>query len=240
MTYQTAKRSVLALLAIMVAVPAAASINKSIRIDPGDTADGASSVNGSITVGDSAVVTGDVDTVNGTIRIGDNAQIRRAGTVNGGLRVGANVTSEGLETVNGAIRVDGATSVDGSVEAVNGSIELGKSTRVANNVANVNGAIELVGAEVGGNVETVNGDVELSDGAILRGNLVIEKPGGWGWNNKKNKKPRIIVGPGSVIEGEIQLEREVQLYISESARVGGVTGAMSMDDAERFAGDRPR
>ena len=77
MTYQMAKRSILALLAVMVAVPAAASINKSIRIDAGATADGASSVNGSITVGNGAVVTGDVDTVNGTIRIEDNAQVRR-------------------------------------------------------------------------------------------------------------------------------------------------------------------
>lgn len=239
MTYQTARRSVLALLAIMIAVPATASINKSIRIDAGATADGASSVNGSITVGDSAVVTGDVDTVNGTIRVGDNAQIRGAGTVNGGLRIGNNVTSEGLETVNGAIRVGGASSVDGSVEAVNGSIELGKSTRVSRGVANVNGAIELAGAEVGGDIETVNGDVELSDGAILRGDLIIEKPSSWGWNNKKKRKPRVIIGPGSVVEGQIKLEREVELYISESARVGGVSGAMSMDEAERFTGNRP-
>ena len=104
---------------------------------------------------------------------------------------------------------------------------------------NVNGEIQLMGAEVGKNIETVNGDVELSDGAILRGNLIIEKPGGWGWNNTKKRKPRVIIGPGSVVEGTIKLEREVELFISESARVGGVSGEMSMDDAVRFAGDRP-
>ncbi len=239
MTYLTAKRSVFALIALMLALPAFASINKSIRIEDGATADGASSVNGSVTVGMSAVVTGNVDTVNGTIRIGDNAQIERASTVNGSLRVGSNVTTRGLETVNGAIRVQGGTTIDGSVEAVNGSIELGKSTRVSDGVQNVNGEIELKGAEVGGNLETVNGDVELSDGAILRGSLKIEKPNSWGWNNKKNRKPRVIIGPGSVVEGTIELEREVDLYISESARVGGVTGVMSMDDATRFSGSRP-
>ena len=135
--------------------------------------------------------------------------------------------------------MDGGTSVDGSVEAVNGSIELGQATRVTRGVANVNGAIELKGADVGGNVETVNGDVELSNGAILRGNLIIEKSKSWGWNNKKSRKPRVIIGPGSVIEGTIMLERKVELYISESARVGGVSGEMSMDDAKRFSGNRP-
>ncbi len=239
MTYLTAKRSVLALIALMLAVPAMASVNKSIRIEDGATADGASSVNGSVTVGNSAIVTGSVDTVNGTIRIEDNAQVERVSTVNGSLRVGANVTARSLETVNGAIRVKGSSTIDGSVEAVNGSIELGNNTRVADGVENVNGAIELMGAEVGGDLETVNGDVELSDGAILRGNLIIEKPGGWGWNNKKNRKPRVIIGPGSVVEGVIDVEREVELFISESARVGGVEGAMSMDDAVRFSGNRP-
>ena len=37
----------------------------------------------------------------------------------------------------------------------------------------------------------------------------------------------------------IRLEREVELYISESAEVGGVKGKMSMDDAVRFSGKKP-
>ncbi len=239
MTQQIAKRAGLALAVLLFSVPASASINKSIRIEAGTTADGASSVNGSVTVGAGAIVNGSVSTVNGTVRIEDNAQVEDAETVNGGLRVGSNVSARSLETVNGGIRVGEASTIDGGVEAVNGKIELGKGTRVALGVQNVNGAIELVGADVGGDLETVNGDVELMDGAILRGDLKIEKPNSWGWNNKKNRKPRVIIGPGSVVEGNIDLEREVELYISESARVGGVTGVMSMDDATRFSGNRP-
>jgi hypothetical protein len=37
----------------------------------------------------------------------------------------------------------------------------------------------------------------------------------------------------------IELEREVDLFISESAEVGGVSGEMTMDDAVRFSGDQP-
>jgi len=239
MSYQTVKRAGLALAVMLFALPATASINKSIRIEAGTTADGASSVNGSVTVGEGAIVTGDVSTVNGTVRIGDDARVEDAETVNGGLRVGSNVTTRSLETVNGAIRVGAGSTIDGSVEAVNGKIELGKGTTVDRGIQNVNGAIELRGAEVGGNLETVNGDVELTDGAILRGDLVIEKPSNWSWKKQKNRKPRVVIGPGSVVEGTIRVEREVELLISESASVGGVSGVMVMDDAERFSGNRP-
>ena len=52
--------------------------------------------------------------------------------------------------------------------------------------------------------------------------------------------PEIVIGPGSVVEGNIVLEREVKLYISESAEVGGIeSDYMSMDDAIRFSGDSP-
>ena len=83
---------------------------------------------------------------------------------------------------------------------------------------------------------TTNGDVELADGAVVMGDLVVEKPGGW---NNSNNTPRIVIGPGSRVEGVIRLEREVRLYISDSAEVGGVEGEMSMDDAVRFSGKRP-
>ena len=233
------ERGAVVLLGLLLALPAAASINKSIKIAPGETSDGASSVNGSVTVGAGAVVTGDVSTVNGTIRIADNAQVEEASTVNGALRLGSGVSAGSLETVNGSIRTADNCQLDGSVEAVNGSINLGNGTRVADGVANVNGTIELTGVEVGGNLETVNGDVELLQGSTLRGDLVIEKPSGWGWNNSKKRKPRVIIGPGSVVVGTIELEREVELYISETAQVGGVSGAMSMSDAVRFSGQRP-
>jgi hypothetical protein len=41
------------------------------------------------------------------------------------------------------------------------------------------------------------------------------------------------------VDGVLRLEREVKLYLSESATVGGVEGVMSMADAVRFSGNRP-
>ena len=225
-----------ALVTVLLALPVQASINKSITIDAGATSDGASTVNGKVTVGAGATVTGDVGSVNGSIRIEEGATIAGAETVNGGLRVADKVRSRSLSTVNGAIDVAEDVVVDGGVSAVNGRITIGGGSKVANDLGNVNGEIELEGSEVGGDVSTVNGDIELAGGAVVIGDLVVEKPGG---RNSSKRTPRVVIGPGSRVEGVIRLEREVKLYISESAEVGGVEGVMTMDDAVRFSGKKP-
>jgi polyisoprenoid-binding protein YceI len=225
-----------ALAALVMALPVQAGVNKSITIDAGATSDGASTVNGKVSVGAGATVTGEVSSVNGSIRIEEGATVADAETVNGGLRVADKVKSRSLSTVNGSIEVANDVVVDGEVSAVNGRITVGGGSKVAKDLGNVNGDIELDGSEVGGDVSTVNGDVELAEGAVIMGDLVVEKPSGW---NSTKGTPRIVIGPGSRVVGVIRLEREVKLYISESAEVGGVEGEMTMDDAVRFSGKRP-
>ena len=228
------------LLVMLMSVPAfGASVNKSVKIGAGEESDGASTVNGSITVGTDAVVTGGVGTVNGSIRVDDGAKIEGAETVNGSIRLGDNVESESLVTVNGTIALGESSKVRGDIEAVNGRISLASGAVVEDSVENVNGRIEMAAAEVGGNVSTVSGDVELREGAVVNGDLVVRKPGGWSWGKSKNRKPRVVIGPGSKVLGTIELEHEVELFISETAEVGGVSGVMTMDDAVRFSGDSP-
>jgi len=225
-----------ALVTVLLALPVQASINKSITIDAGATSDGASTVNGKVSVGAGATVTGEVSSVNGSIRIEEGATVADAETVNGGLRIADKVRSRNLSTVNGSIDVARDVVVDGEGSAVNGRITIGGGSKVANDLGNVNGEIELEGSEVAGDVSTVNGDIELADGAVVMGDLVVEKPSG---SNSSNRTPRVVIGPGSRVEGVIRLEREVKLFISESAEVGGVEGEMTMDDAVRFSGKKP-
>ncbi len=230
----------IALLILLMAVPAmGATVNKSIKIEAGGEASGATSVNGSISVGEKAIVTGNVKTVNGTIRVDEGASIEKASTVNGGIRIAEGVECESLSTVNGSVKVAEKVAVDGAIEAVNGRITVDNGSTVSKGVSNVNGQIELAGAEVGGDLQTVNGDIDLEDGAVVRGDLVVEKSSGWGWGKSRSRKPRIVIGPGSRVQGAIILKREVELYISDTAEVGGVEGEMTMDDAVRFSGDRP-
>ena len=228
------------LLALLIMAPAVAgSLHKSINLGDNSENDGQSSVNGSISVGDNAIVNGSLDTVNGTIRIGKNTKVTGdADTVNGSIRIDSGSSVDDVDSVNGSIRIAEKVTVDGKIDVVNGKISVANGTTVADSVGNVNGEIEIVGAEVGGNLSTVNGDVSLSDQATLRGDLVVEKPGGWNWN-RNSRKPKVIIGPGSTVVGQIVLEREVELFISETAEVGGVSGEMSIDDAVRFSGERP-
>ncbi|MEJ2274817.1 MAG: hypothetical protein P8Y01_09645, partial [Woeseiaceae bacterium] len=227
------------LLVLLMAVPAlGASINKSIKIDAGEEAEGATSVNGSISVGDNAVVTGGLRTVNGSIRVDAGAEIESAKTVNGRVRVGEGVSAQDLSTVNGAITIGEMAAIDGDISAVNGSITAERDAAVTGSVENVNGRISLAGTEIGGDVRTVMGDVELQQ-SIVRGDLVIEKPSSWNDRTSRNRNPRVVIGPGSRVEGTIVVEHEIDLFISEDAEVGGVSGIMGIDDAKRFSGDEP-
>ena len=238
MSFMMKKTVVLAGMAAMIlSLPAYGNLNKSVKIADGARSAGASSVNGSITVGDKATVTGELSTVNGSIRIGEDTSIEDATTVNGSLRISSNSKSEDLETVNGGIKIAEQVEVDGEVTTVNGKISLGKGSSVARSLSNINGEITLTASTVGGDVSTVNGDVSVMEGAVIKGDLTVERPGGS--RNHNSNKPTIIIGPGSRVEGVIRLEHKVELYISESAKVGGVEGVMSLDDAERFSGSRP-
>lgn len=226
------------LLVLLMSAPAfAGSVNKSVKVPAGTEATGASSVNGSVTVGADAIVSGNVKTVNGSVRVGPGATIENAATVNGSVRIDAGVRAFDVTTVNGTIKVGESVTVAGEIEAVNGKIIVATGTSVASNVGNVNGEIELSGVQIGGNVSTVSGNVDILDGTVIEGDLLVEKPGGWSWGKKR--KPRIVIGPGSRIVGGIDLEREVDLYISDNASVGTVRGVMTIDDANRFSGERP-
>jgi DUF4097 and DUF4098 domain-containing protein YvlB len=236
MSFMIRKNVLLAgVAALFLSLPAYGNLNKSVKIADGAESNGASSVNGSITVGDNATVTGRLSTVNGAIRVGEDSSIEDATTVNGSLRISNNTKSEDLETVNGGIKIAEHVVVDGEVSTVNGKISLGKDSSVASSLSNINGDITLTASTVGRDVSTINGDVSVMEGAVIKGDLVVEKPNG----SNNSRPPTIIIGPGSRVEGVIKLEREVKLYISDSAEVGGVEGVMSMDDAVRFSGSRP-
>lgn len=232
------RRVVLGLLATLtLASPAAqASVNKSISIDDGTQSGGRSTVNGSISVGASAIVDGSLETVNGTIRIDDNVQARDVGTVNGSIRVGNGLVADDVESVNGSIRIGQNAAISGEVSAVNGKIEVGAGGSVSGDVGNVNGELKVIGSEVGGDVSTVTGDIWVTDNATVRGDIVIERSRGWG---SRRKKPKVVIGPGSRVLGAIIAEREIELYISDSAEVSEVRGEASLADAERFSGNRP-
>lgn len=184
-----------------------------------------SKVNGSI-VAQAGRAYGDVGTVNGSITIESGATVADAETVNGGIRAGSDIGAHSLSTVNGGINAGQRANVQGSVETVNGDIFLDRGGRVGGSIETVNGSIGLVDVDLGGGIETVSGDVTVGIGSHVSGGLRVNKPtSNWFPIQLNKRKPRIIIGPDAVVEGELVFERDVTLYVHERARTGKVTGA---------------
>jgi len=192
-------------------------------------------INGSITA-EAGQRYGDLETVNGSIRLEDGAVVDEASTVNGSIQGGDKVTAGDLETVNGSIKFGRDARVDDQVETVNGGIFFDRGSTIGG-IANVNGSIGIVGTVVEGSIETVNGDITVGADSHVKGRIRVEKPNqnGFNWNWKKQRPPRIVIGPNAVVDGQLVFERDVVLYVHDSARIGKVIGAT----ARRYSGATP-
>ena len=198
-----------------------------------DDGDGSRKINGSV-----HVVAGrapaDAETVNGGIDIDDNATVITADTVNGGIHLGAHASAEALRTVNGSITVGAGGRVAQRAESVNGGVSLHEGAEVLGAVANVNGRIEIDGAHVGGGIKTVNGSIAIRGPSRVEGGILVEKAGGQ-LIHFGSDVPRIEIGAGAVVQGNLRFEREVKLYVSDKATIGPVTGATPVT----FSGNSP-
>ena len=87
-----------------------------------------------------------------------------------------------------------------------------------------NGAIGLVGTQLAGGIETVNGDITVGIGSHVKGGIRVTKPS-FSLSLTPPRKPRVIIGPNAKVDGPLNFEREVTLYVHDSASIGPVSGA---------------
>jgi hypothetical protein len=195
--------------------------------------DDVSKVNGTASV-EAGQHAGDVHTVNGSVRIGARAVVQKASTVNGAVELGESATATVVKSVNGAVTLHEKSKVSDEVETVNGRVQLEPGADVKGHLSNVNGEISLNQAHVGGGIETVNADVTIGEGSKVEGGLLVKKPS-MGWFNNSDRTPKIVIGPHAVVQGSLTFEREVELYVSDTATVGKIQGAT----AKKFSGSAP-
>jgi DUF4097 and DUF4098 domain-containing protein YvlB len=226
-------RQQLFLTLLIIVAATSAGCGEGVNGDVTATQSGASTVNGSITV-PANLHSGSLDTVNGSIHIDDNAIVTTASTVNGSINLGAHATADSLSTVNGGVTVNDSARVTRGLTTVNGSMHLHSGAEVGGHVRNVNGHIVLTGAHVAGGLQTVDGDIDVVSGSHVEGGILVEKMSGFNFGFS-NRKPRIVIGPGSVVQGDLRFDRPVQLYVSDKATVGPITGATPIT----FSGDKP-
>jgi len=153
--------------------------------------------------------------------------------VNGSIRMEGGGQAGSLETVNGSIRVeDGGRT--GELSTVNGGIFVDRGGNVAGDIETVNGAIGLVDTDLSGGITTVNGDVTVGVNSHVKGGIHYTKPSS-SWFSFNKRDPKVIIGPNAVVEGPLNFERKVELYVHSTAKVGPVTGATAV----RFDGSTP-
>jgi hypothetical protein len=194
---------------------------------------GGRTINGSVRVPDGQK-TGNLQTVNGAIRVGNQATFDAAQTVNGSIDMGNHASAGSLKTVNGSITLDDDARVSQSVTTVNGSMTLHHGADVDGALTNVNGTIRLNGAHVAGGIKTVEGDIYIEGASHVEGGILVERPKSASWF-RPTRDPRVVIGPGSVVQGELRFERKVELYVSDKATIGPVVGATPV----RYAGEGP-
>jgi acetyltransferase-like isoleucine patch superfamily enzyme len=212
-------------LALSVALPGC-----SISDDDGD---GTTKVNGSIhvTAGKPAEA---VATVNGSIHVDANAAVTSATTVNGSVHLGDHATATSLNSVNGSITLGAGAHASGSVSSVNGELTLGDGAEVTDTLSNVNGKITLTAAHVAGGIKTVNGSMSITGASHVEGGILMRKSSG-DLIQVVREIPRIVIGPGATVQGDLRFEHSVHLYVSDKATIGPVTGATPIP----FTGDNP-
>lgn len=211
----------LTLLALLLATPFAIAKGPDIE-----------KVNGSIRT-EAAQQYGDLETVNGSVEVAAGVVAESVESVNGEIDIGDRASVSLVETVNGSVELGREVTVQKSVETVNGSIDSGVGTKIGGGVGTVNGAIAVEQTEIAGTVSTVNGDITIGRASKVLGGILIEKPHGW-WSGKQ-RTPRVVIGPDAVVEGELRFEREVELFVHDSAKIGSIVGATAV----KFSSERP-
>ncbi len=171
-------------------------------------------------------------TVNGAIRVPAGLQ---AGPVNGGIALADHASVESAVSVNGSVTLADSARVKADVKSVNGQIELGKDSEVGGSVSTVDGSISLTDAKVGGGLKTVAANIDIMGASHVDGGILVEKSTGVTFQTTSTSRPRIVIGPGAVVQGNLTFKREVQLYVSDKATIGPVAGATAVV----FAGDKP-
>lgn len=166
-----------------------------------------------------------VNTVNGDVLVRSGATVESAHTVNGEVELERDAKVGNVNTVNGSLEIGDGATVARDASTVNGSVKMAQRTRVGGGVSTVSGEIELNGTEVGGTVSTVNGDIDLTDGARVRGDILVKKPNGdGGWNKGHQDPVKVHICATCVVEGDLRFERPVELRVDSGAKIGKIIG----------------
>lgn len=176
-------------------------------------------------------LTGNVTTVNGSVTLEAGAKVAAIQTTNGAVKLGDKAQARQITTVNAGVSLGSGSVVEGSVGTTNGSVALLPGAMVQGEVSTVHGSIELNAAHVAGGIRTTSANITIGANSRVEGGISVGKQESflqWG-------HPTVIIGPHAVVQGPLEFRQEVDLRVSESAKIGHITGA----EPQVFKGEVP-
>jgi len=212
-------------LALVAATPALAQqsvskISGDVQTQAGQQYGSLATVSGDIHVA-GKVQAKSVHSVSGDITVDTDATVGDVATTSGELRIAESGKTGGLKSVSGSLALGRNVVVDGDVTSVSGNIFTDRGSRIAGDVTSVSGTIALVQTEVGGGIHFVSNDVTVGIGSHVKGGISLRKP----QFSSQDRPPRVVIGPNAVVDGPLDFELPVQLYVHSSAKTGKITGA---------------
>jgi hypothetical protein len=150
------------------------------------------------------------------------------------VRVPAGTAVGVIDTGSGSIELGAGSSVRGKIDSGSGSVDFNGVT-VEGPIDTGSGDISLVDCQLRDDLRTTRGEVKLEGSTRVDGDLIIRKSKCWGICWGDDQPTRVIIGAGASVAGEIRSERETELWVHETARIGKVSGA----EVKRFSGERP-
>lgn len=212
-------------LALVATTPALAQqslskISDDIQTQAGQQYGSLSSVSGNVHVAGNVQAKG-VHTVSGDIVIDAGATVGDVANTSGNIKAGDNVKMGDTKSVSGNIRLGSGAQVSGDIAAVSGNIFADRGTHITGDIASVSGSIGLVQTELDGGITFATSDLTVGVGSHVKGRIYLKKP----TFSHLDHPPRIVIGPNAVVDGDLDFELPVQLYVHSSAKTGKITGA---------------
>lgn len=164
---------------------------------------------------------GDVTNVNGSVNLEANAKARDIRTANGAVILASGAQAARITTTNAAISLTGGAFVLGDIITTNGAVSATSKSDVHGAIHTVHGDVQINDAHVARGIHTTSGNIIIGAGAHVEGGITVDKQESFlQWGN-----PTVIIGPHAVVEGPLEFKQKVDLKVSDSAKIGPVTGA---------------
>jgi hypothetical protein len=183
---------------------------------------------------------GNLRTIHGSIHIGERSKVADVKTVDGAVVLAKGARANSVRSLDGTVQLEEAAKIVHGVSTAGGSIVLDDQAEVAGRLSTADGEIRLENAHVGGGIVTRRGNINVGSGSRVENGIRVKRSfclciNAGLFSNPRVANPRVIIGPGAVVQGPLMFERRVTLYVSDTATIGDVVGATAV----RFSGVSP-